>query len=97
VPSSDLASNGNLESVWVCGGSDTVLTYPDLTVTFEPGWRVPDGQSLWGAMVTDWRVGEVRQVGGQFAYVAGVTLVTPRGKLLFVVGGPWSGLSATAL
>ena len=87
VPSSDLASNGSVKSAWVCGGADTVLTYPHLTVTFEPGWSNDDQTSNWIALVKAWRTGSVETVHGYPAYVAGVSGVTPRGELLFVVDG----------
>jgi hypothetical protein len=87
VPSTALASQQNLESVWVCGGSNTVLTYPHLTVTFEPGWSQQDQTSNWQAMVRDWGVGTVETVDGYPAYVAGASKITPRGELLFVVDG----------
>lgn len=87
VPSSDLASNQNLVSVWVCGGSDTVLTYPRLTVTFETNWSKDDQTSTWHALVKAWGTGSVQTVDGYPAYVAGPSTATPRGELLFVVDG----------
>jgi hypothetical protein len=87
VPSSPLASQQNLESVWVCGGASTVLTYPRLTVTFEPGWSRTDQSPNWQALVNDWGTGSVETVDGAPAFVADVSIATPRGELLFVVDG----------
>lgn len=87
VPNSSLASPDNLQSVWLCGDSDTVLVYPKLTVTFETGWSKADETSKWQAMVKDWGTGSEETVNGYPAYVAGVSPTTPRGELLYVVNG----------
>jgi hypothetical protein len=87
TPSSELASSGNIESVWVCAGTDTVLVYPHLTVTFEPGWSKDDQTANWTAMVEDWGTGSVKTVDGYPAYVAGPSEMTPKGELLFAVDG----------
>ena len=87
TPSSELASPANLESATLCGHSDTVLTYPHLTVTYEIGWSKDDQTAKWQAMVKDWGTGVEETVDGYPAYVAGVTEAAPRGELLFVVNG----------